>query len=337
MVCRKFPRVCRGAVALLFSMLLGGCHDTTKPPRDVAEEIARMFTEQRIAEAYEGTASAFRFRRSQNYFEARVRDLGLCEARSVKWGETKPEGKLTTVNAVFTLKDGAELPLNFVFSKEDGAWRLLEARSVPTRSTGFAEDVFAVAARTKDTIHARSVELLEPNATEIPSEAQLRDLAEETLLTFNEAIQNGGDFSALYAAASDRWKFRGRDPRELAYAGSDRERLERMDPFNNDNRLTIAALRNAFAAAIQAKVDISPIRGKKMTLFEPPRVSSDGVLILNGTFDATVLQASRPGTAWKVVFMLEYVNEASRWKLFGLTVNVLDASKKPGPAATPAP
>lgn len=292
-----------------------------------------MFSEQRFAEAYEGTASAFRFRRSLNYFEARVRDLGLCDARNVKWDDAQREGALATVRGVFTLKNDSVLPLKLVFSKEDGGWRLLEARSEPAAGAGIAEDVFAVASRSKDTVNTRSVEILEPNATDIPAEALLRQLAEDTLMLFNEAIQNGGDFSALYAAASDRWKFRGRDPRELAYMGTDRERLEKLDPFNNENRLTIAALHKAFEAAIEAKVDISPIRGKKMILSEPARVNSDGVLVLNGTFDATVIQASMPGVPRRVVFLLEYVHEASQWRLFGLTVNILAVPKK----ATPAP
>ena len=173
------------------------------------------------------------------------------------------------------------------------------------------------------------MEILEPNALDTPAEPQLRQLAEDTLLLFNEAIQNGGDFSALYAAASERWKFRGRDPRELAYGGSDPERAAKVDPFNNDNRLTAAALHNAFAAAVAAKVDLSPIRGKKMILSEPARVNSDGVLNLSGTFDATVYQASVPGSPRKLEFTLEYVREAAQWKLFGITVHILTTEKTP--------
>ena len=327
----NFPHLCFRALALLFTALLCGCEDRSRTARDVAEEMSRMFSEQRIAQAYEGTASAFRFRRSQNYFEARVRDLGLCDARGVKWSEAERSGKLATVRGVFTLKNDSQMPLNFIFSMEDGGWRLIEARSAPAPGGGVAEDVFAVASRTRDTLGARAVDILEPNATDIPPEPQLRQLTEDTLLLFNEAIQNGGDFSVLYAAASDRWKFRGRDPRDLTYGGSDPERVAKLDPYNNDNRLTAAALHNAFAAAVEAKVDISPIRGKKMILSEPARVNSDGVLVLNGTFDATVFQASIPGLPRRVEFLLEYVREGTQWKLFGLTVNILAADKKPKP------
>ena len=324
----NFPHPLLRTLALLFAALLCGCEDTGRTARDAAEDLSRYFSEQRIAEAYQQTATAFRFMRSANYFEARVRDLGLCDARSVKWGGAERNGRLATVLGVFTLKDESKLPLNFLFSMEDGNWRLIEARSVPAAG-GTVEDVFAVASRTKDTVGARALDILEPNATDVPAEPQLRQLAEDTLLLFNEAIQNGGDFSALYAAASDRWKYRGRDPHELSYAGPDVDRLAKLDPFNNDNRLTTSALKTAFAAAVEAKVDIAPIRGKKMILVDPARVNSDGVMTLHGTFDAIVFQASVPGRPWRVDFMLEYVREAGRWKLFGLTVNILAADKQP--------
>jgi len=325
-----FPHSFLRTLTLLFAALLCGCKDTGGTARNAAEEMSRAFSDQRIADAYRQTATAFRFTRSESYFEARVRDLGLCNARSVQWGAPERNGRLATVRGEFTLKDESKLALTFTFSMEGGGWRLIEARSVPAPG-GKAEDVFAVASRTKDTVSARAMDILEPNAADLPPEPQLRQLAEDTLLLFNESLQNGGDFSALYAAASDRWKYRGRDPHDLAYAGSDPERLAALDPFNNDNRLTAAALKNAFSAAVDARVDLSPIRGKKMILAESPRVNSDGVLTLRGTFDTAVFQATMPDRPRKVDFTLEYVREAGQWKLFGLTVNIVSAESQSAP------
>jgi len=316
------------ALALFFAALLCGCEDRSKAPRDAADEMYRLLIERRISEAYRQASSAFRFTRSENYFEARVRDLGLCDATGVMWRADERHGRLATVHGVFKLKDGSELPLSFTFSMEDGAWRLIEAKSKPLPGRGGAgEDVFAVALRTRDTVEAKAMEILEPSSAVVPEEAELRQLAEDTLLLLSEAIQNGGDFSALYAAASDRWKYRGRDPLDLAYHGSDPERIARADPENADNRLTIAALRNAFGAAIEAKVDLSPIKGRKMILSVPPRVTSDGVLSVNGTFDTPVYQGSMEGQPRKLVFALEYVREAATWKLFGITANIIAMNK----------
>ena len=323
-----FPHRLLSTLALIFSALLCGCEDHSRTARDAAQDLARLFSERKFAEAYAQTAPAFRFRRSESYFEARLLDLGLCDARGVKWGEPERNGRLATVRGIFTLKDDGRLPLNFIFSLEDGAWRLIETRSMPG-SGSVAEDVFAVAARTRDTVNTRAVDILEPNAPEIPAEPQLRQLVEDTLLLFNEAIQNGGDFSTLYAAASDRWKFRGRKKEELEYVGSNPERIAKADPENRDDRLTIGALRTAFAAYVEAKVDLSPIKGKKMILTSPPRVNSDGVLNLYGTFDATVFQRTAPDHPRRVDFKLEYVREAGWWKLMGLTVNVFAAEQPP--------
>jgi hypothetical protein len=325
-----FPHPLHRALALFFAALLCGCEDGSKAPRDAAEKMSRLLIERRISEAYRQASSAFRFTRSENYFEARVRDLGLCDATGVKWGADERHGRLATVHGVFTLKDGGELPLSFTFSMEDGAWRLIEASSEPLPGRGGAgEDIFAVALRTRDTMEAKAMEILEPSAAVVPDGEALRQLAEDTLLLFSEAIRNGGDFSALYASASDRWKYRGRDPRDLAYSGPDPGRLARADPENADNRLTIEALRNAFSVAIEAKVDLSPIKGRKMILSAPPRVTSDGVLSVNGTFDAPVYQANMEGQPRKLVFALEYVREAATWKLFGITVNVIAMNKGP--------
>ena len=323
-----FPYHLHCALVLLFAALLCSCEDWSKTARDAAGELSRLVIERRIAEAYRQASSAFRFTRSENYFEARVRDLGLCEATGVKWGDDERHGRLATVHGVFTLKDGSKLPLSFTFSMEAGAWRLIEANSEPVPGReGAGKDVFAVELRTRDTVEARAMEILEPSALAVPEEPELLQLAEDTLLLFNEAIQNGGDFSTLYAAASDRWKYRGRDPRDLAYRGSDPERFAKADPNNEDNRLTIAALRNAFGIAIEAKVDLSPIKGKKMILSVPARVTSDGVLSLKGTFDTPVYQANMPGQPRKLVFALEYVREAATWKIFGLSVNILAMNK----------
>ena len=329
-----FPLRLPSTLALIFSALLCGCEDHSRTARDAAEDFGRLLSGQKITEAYGQTASAFRFRRSESYFGARLVDLGLCEARNVKWGEPEQNGNLSTVRGIFTLKDDSKLPLKFVFSREDGAWRLIEARSVPEPG-GIAEDVFAVSARTRDTVTTRSVEILEPNATEIPSEPQLRQLVEDTLLLFNDAIQNGGDFSALYASASDRWKYRGRKKEELEYVGSDPERILKTDPENRENRLTIGALRNAFAAYVAAKVDISSIKGRKMILFSPARINSDGVLNLNGSFDTTVVQAGVPDRPRRMEFKLEYVRESAWWKLMGLTVNVFADDKPPAKRVEP--
>jgi hypothetical protein len=315
-------------LALLLAGFLGGCKERVKPPTEAADEFAKRVSAQKFAEAYEHASASFKFTRSAKYFEARARDLGLGGASVVEWGAPEPRDRLTRIRGVFTRSDGTTLPLNLSLILEDGEWRLHEASSDPS-ANGVVDDVFAVASRTRDTTSLKALQFLEPSSLMIPEERELRALVDDTLVKFNEAILNGGDFTALYEAASDRWKFRGREPGELAYGGANPFNSKQVDPFNNENRLTVAALRNAFSAAIQAKVDLSPTQGAKMTLTEPVRINSDGVLNLKGAFDCDVFQAGQPTKPNRVQFALEYVMEASKWKLFGITVHILREEKPP--------
>jgi hypothetical protein len=320
---REKMRALPGLSLVLIALVLCGCSGRKDTPRDAAERFFKSCSSGQFAAAYEDASLAFKLTRTAKYFEARARDLGLDSAKGVRWGEPEPMGKAMRMRGEFSLNDGGRLLLNAAFVEENGRWQLLEARSVPAADTGMAEDVFSVAARTKDTEKTRATDVLEPIALALPSEKQLRTLAEDSLMKFNEAVLNGGDFTALYESASDRWKYRGRDPRELAYAGSNPSRTAGVDPYNEENRLTTAALRNAFDAAVRAQVDLSPIRGSRMILTEPARINSDGVLRMAGTFDCLVKQGGPSGIPRKLDFMLEYVFESSTWKLFGITVNLV--------------
>lgn len=314
---------------LIVAGLLCACGERTKNSREAADEFFKLVSAQKFTEAYERASGAFRYTRSARYFEARARDLGLADAPDVEWGQPEQQGRLTKIRGVFTRKDGSTLALNLALILENGEWRLDEAASDPSPTGGVVDDVFAVTARSRDSVKYRVAEFLEPSAFVVPPEREMRRLVEETLLKFNDAILNAGDFSSLYADASDRWKYRGRDPRELAYSGTDPARAREADPFNNENRLTTAALKNAFAAAIEAKVDLSGIKGANMILGEPPRINSDGVLKLDGSFDCSVFQLGEPGKPRRLFFQLEYVMEASKWKLFGITVHILAGDKRP--------
>ena len=288
------------------------------PEFNAAQRFFTYCSEGKVDAAYEQASAAFKLARTAKYFDARVRDLGLDTVTRVEWGELEPRGKAMKLRGEFTLRDGGKFTLNLALLEEDGQWRLLDAKTDPAPQTGAVDDVFAVTSRAKDSAALRATEVLEPIALAVPSDSQLQRLAEDTLLTFNDAIQNDGDFSALYADASDRWKYRGKDPRELSLRGK-----VPIDPFNDENRLTASALHRAFDSAIQAKIDISPLKGTKMILSEPARINSDGVLRLAGTFDCVVTQGGEAKLPRKLDFLLEYVFESSKWKLFGITVNLL--------------
>jgi hypothetical protein len=140
-------------------------------------------------------------------------------------------------------------------------------------------------------------------------------------MDFQDAV-NRNDFSDFFVAVSDRWKYRGKDPRALNYTGTDPRRLAESDPQNQARRLTVEALRANFQPFVEAKVDLTPIKGKPMILTSPAHITSDGVLTLAGTYDNFVFQGGFSAQTRKLRFKLEYVMEGSSWRLFGITLNL---------------
>ncbi len=316
-----FRRTVRIIILFLTLFLLAGCGGRVPSPREAAEQFLARLKEGKTADAYDSAASTFKLTRSRKYFEARVRDLGLGETKSVTLGEPEARGELMRVRGEFVLNNDTKEVLDFDFVKEGGAWRLIEARQPLSERPGMVEDVFAVEARSSDSKAERSKAFLEPIATPIPPERQVALLVKRSLLDFNTAVKSA-DFKAFRESVSDRWKYRGKDPQALNYAGTESRSVEDSDPMNKARRITVSALEMTFRPFVEAKVDLSPIADAKMKLDEPLRVNSEGVLIVTGTFDCDVFIGAPAALATRVTFRLEYVFESSTWKLFGLTVNV---------------
>lgn len=308
---------------LLAALFLAGCGEPKQSPKDVAADFFAKCASGKSAEAYKSSARVFQLERTEKYFEARVRDLGLDQVKTVSWSEPDVKGDTQRFTGIFTLQDDRTLTLHVTLAKEDGAWKVLGAREPKGK-----EDVFAVVARTQDTQNDRDKAFLEPVAMAMPSDRQLQQLVEKTLMDFNDAVQRA-DFADFFASVSDRWKYRGKDPRVLNYMGNDPRLREQADPSNRERRLTLSALQSSFEPFVAAKVDLSPIKGKSMVLAKPAHISSDGVLSMEGHYKEFVFQGGFPPQPRRVKFKLEYVFEGSSWRLFGITVNLENPTAAP--------
>jgi hypothetical protein len=300
----------------LAAVFLAGCGGPKIGPREAAAEFFQQCASGKSSAAYHTATKLFQLGRTEKYFEARVRDLGLDQVKSVEWSPAEPRADTQRVRGVFELAGREPLTLQVTMAKEDGQWRVLSAK----REGGTNDEVFAVLARSSDTETERTMAFVDPVAMTMPSERQLQQLVEKTLMDFNSAIQRA-DFSDFFASVSDRWKYRGKDPRALSYAGSDPRRLQESDPMNSAQRLTIEALKSAFQPFVEAKIDLTPLKGKAMTLDEPARLTSDGVLTMTGHYKEFVFQGGFPPQPRRMTFKVEFVFEGSSWKLFGITVN----------------
>lgn len=126
----------------------------------------------------------------------------------------------------------------------------------------------------------------------VPSEAQLKTLTRDSLLSFNKAVQ-ARDFTAFHGEISALWR----------------------------KQITPAKLKSIFAPFIKQKIDLSPIADVEPVFDQPAAIDGDGVLIVQGRYP------TRMGTAQ---FRLKYVEEKSAWKLLGIKVDVKPAGAPGG-------
>ena len=119
----------------------------------------------------------------------------------------------------------------------------------------------------------------------VPSAETTEILVKRTLLTFNDANRTG-EYSVLHASGS--------------------ETLRRQ--------LTPEALKQSFKSFFDQGVDIASIVRLPIVLAQPAAIDKDGVLNVNGHFDA------RPN---KVAFQLRFTPAEGDWRWIGLTVDVV--------------
>jgi len=122
----------------------------------------------------------------------------------------------------------------------------------------------------------------EAGKLEIPPEDQLVDLTNRSMALLARAVDRD-DFSDLYASIAKLWQ----------------------------QQITKEALRDRLAVFIEKKISLTVIEGVSPVFSEKPYFDSDGLLVLKGRY---------PSKPYEVVFELDYFNEESAWKLFGLNV-----------------
>jgi hypothetical protein len=125
---------------------------------------------------------------------------------------------------------------------------------------------------------------------QVPSDAELKKLTDDTLLSFNSAVQSK-DFDDFYKSTSKLWQ----------------------EQTTADKLVTI------FKSFIDKKFDIGAVVKKVKPTFEPrPAINEDGILVMQGSY---------PIKPDMLEFVLKYVNEDSAWKLVGINVKANKAGK----------
>ena len=244
----------------LGALFFGGIFTLTKPVVDSSEEFLGLLGQGKVAEAYASTSSGFRAQQDEASFAKAVKDLGLTDYSSASWGNRSIKNSEGLTEGTVTSKSGGTSPVSIQLVKEGDKWKIVGVRYAGVDLT---------------TIKA---------PLPIPSEAELRSMAKEALLDFNQAVK-ARDFSAFFAKISDSWK-KQTTPGELA---------------------------NAFQEFSDKKIDIGSIAALTPLFDSPASTNEKGFLVLIGHYP------TKPSV---VRFTLKYIHETAGWKLIAIEVNV---------------
>jgi hypothetical protein len=135
------------------------------------------------------------------------------------------------------------------------------------------------------------------DAQKVPPETELKTMVRDSLLAFNEAVQEK-NFAGFYK-------------HELATVFRDQMPLEKFSAV--------------FKEFLEKGYDISNIAKSEPVFDEPAKIDSNKVLAVSGSY---------PTKPNKVIFKLKYLQEKSAWKLVGINVQVLPFVEKTGPLPT---
>ena len=269
-------------------LLQPGC---SKPldPAQTANAFFAGIGQGKIHEAYESTSYSFQASLPEKSFESIVRNLNLTEKTLVcEWkpaaagkDEVKLEGTVTSV-------DGIKMPISTRLIRERGAWRVF------TLHTGKEKSAAAAETDTRFTLIGKGLSFNDAAAQEPPADRVLRQLVEDDLVMFNDAIQRRS-FAEFYNNVSYSWQ----------------------------QQLTLKQLQRAFQGFIDKKVNLGRLRTLTATFDFPPKVDPDGVLLVVGHYPAQPFpEPGKPDQTAKVHFTLRYTYELPKWKLLGIDVQL---------------
>jgi G:T/U-mismatch repair DNA glycosylase len=124
----------------------------------------------------------------------------------------------------------------------------------------------------------------EEKTEEIPSDDQLKQLVQKTMLDFALAIK-ARDFTGFYSNIAQLWQA----------------------------RTTKEELANIFKSFSDQNIDLTVLQELNPIFTKNPQLTDEGVLVLQGRYP------TKPSV---VSFMLKYVSEESKWKLVGINVEI---------------
>lgn len=171
-------------LAVLAGVIVGLVFWFTGGAVDATDNFLALIAQDKVEEAYQSTATAFRSQQDAATFAQLVTNIGLTRYVSASWSNREIQNNRATLEGSVTTADGGTIPLTIGLVSEGGDWKVL---SLTTPMAGAA-----IADGGKRTVAA-------------PDDNTVRRLVNQTMRSFSQALQRN-DFAPFYATISDRWQ-----------------------------------------------------------------------------------------------------------------------------------
>ena len=288
-----------GAVTLI-ALGLCGC-GTKETPQDSAKAFFDLVKSGGAASAYENAAFAFKAQQSEKFFEAALKETGLDSFTTASYAapEIKDGGRTAKVKATFETKQKRNVLMNVTLTQESGKWRVFSLTS-PGIDGGRAQNHFSIVGRGPD--------FVEPiNRQSPPDTETVKSLVRESLVRFGDAVKQK-NFMEFFEECSLAWQ----DQLVTGEVSLNPVTLRRV-LTERQKEIGASRLEHAFHPFIEKEVNLDNIKDKEPILDGPPQVSTDGLLLVSGSY------ATEP---YRVFFALKFQYELPKWKLFGIDVSL---------------
>jgi hypothetical protein len=274
---RFSPRRILLHIACLSCLLaLAGCGLMKGDPQDAMKAFCTLIKEGHYKEAFHKSAFWLQSQQDAVSFEAVARDFNLGDFAACDWRVVSETSKEAHLMGEIPGDNGENTRLTATLIPETGKWRVY---AVTISSVKYADHPLDIFNR-----EGRGVTFGEAFARQIPDEAETRALVSETMQRFNEGLHEK-DFTAFYKTTSQLWQ----------------------------SQATLGQVSRAFKGFTDENVTLDDIKNIKMVFEEPPRLTSEGALLVKGYY---------PTQPNRVVFTVKYTFELPKWKLLGITVSI---------------
>lgn len=271
--------------------ILSGCSKPMEPVQ-TATTFFEQIGKNKAKEAYDSTAFAFQANLSLKSFESMMKTIGLTDNMPIcTWNKPVTKDGDVSLEGNVTCAVGPRIPVSMTLTREHGRWCILKLH------TGAQPGKFTKDTGNRFTVIGKGVAFNDAANQPLPSEKVLRQIVEDDLVLFNDALQRHS-FAIFYNSVSYSWQ----------------------------QQLTLKQLQHAFQPFIDKKINLGQLRSLTATFDVPPAIDPDGLLVLVGHYppqpSLTGTTEANPTGMFRVYFTLRYTYELPKWKLLGIDVQL---------------